>query len=110
MADSARFPPRMMLGFVVRRCAHAIGHDPTAAEFAAWANTYRARPEDPAVFLFGRAIGVAEAEVILRHPSREVASRSLRPFASEPCAAVAADPGKVTDFSAAAARLRSRAK
>jgi hypothetical protein len=30
--------PKMMLGFIVRRCAADIGHTPTADEFAAWAN------------------------------------------------------------------------
>ncbi|MCX8071801.1 MAG: hypothetical protein N3C12_05045 [Candidatus Binatia bacterium] len=64
-----------MLGFVVRRCAHAIGHDPSPEEFAAWANTYREEPFDRPTHLFGRPITVAEAEVILRNPGRLVRTR-----------------------------------
>jgi len=29
---------KMMLGFIVRRCAAELGHNPTADEFATWAN------------------------------------------------------------------------
>jgi len=44
--------PKMMLGFVVRRCATAIGHDPSAEEFTAWANTYH--DGERTIYLFGR--------------------------------------------------------
>ena len=67
---------RMALGFVVRQCTIDIGHVPTPRELAQWANhqldhrgEYR---------LFGRAISSAEAEVILRHPGREVTVRPER--------------------------------
>jgi hypothetical protein len=67
---------RMSLGFVVRQCAIELGHMPTARELAQWANhqldhrgEYR---------LFGRTISSAEAEVILRHPGREVTVRPER--------------------------------
>ncbi len=66
---------KVMLGFLVRRCAHAIGHEPSPEEFAAWANTFREEPWDRPTYLFGRAISVAEAEVILRHPGRAVRTR-----------------------------------
>jgi hypothetical protein len=64
--------PKMMLAFVVRRCIVELGHPPTAAEFAAWANGGATR-------LFGRAISVDEARVILRHQSRLVSAKSAMP-------------------------------
>lgn len=83
---------KIMLGFLVRRCAHAIGHDPSPAEFAAWANTFREEPGDRPKFLFGRPISVAEAEVIMRNPGRAVRTR-LGPLSSpadtESCATAA---------------------
>ncbi len=103
----------MMLGFVVRRCANMIGHDPSAAEFAAWANTYRDEEEGRIVYLFGRPISVREAEIILKHPSREVSARGARPYESaQPVNPQVFDKpdSKVTSLAAAAARLRSRAK
>lgn len=63
---------KMMLGFVVRRCVVALGHHPTAAEFADWANSGNAR-------LFGRPISEAEAGVILRHRARLVTAKSAAP-------------------------------
>src|SRR5207244_9730022 len=33
--------PQIMLGFVVRQCAVALGHPPTPDELAAWANEQR---------------------------------------------------------------------
>lgn len=68
-----------MLGFLVRRCAQAIGHEPNAGEFAAWANNYREHPEERARYLFGRPITVEEAEVVMRHPSRAVSTRLAPP-------------------------------
>jgi hypothetical protein len=106
MLPSPKLPPKMMLGFVVRRCANAIGHNPSPEEFTAWANTYR--EEGRAVYLFGRPISVREAEVILRHPARPVSARMAKPYDcvdNEPVVSA-----KVTSFAAAAARLRSRVK
>ncbi len=66
-------PLRIMLGFVVRRCAVGIGHQPTPAEFAEWANNQRdARGR---YRIFGRAISPEEARIILRHPGRLVTVR-----------------------------------
>ena len=66
-------PLRIMLGFVVRQCAIALGHAPTATELARWANEQRdARGR---YRIFGRPIGVDEARVILRHPGRLVTVR-----------------------------------
>lgn len=99
--------PKMMLGFVVRRCAVAVGHEPSAEEFAAWANNHK--DGDRTVYLFGRPISVSEARVILRHPGRPVTARSAA--AQEQAAAedVAAST-RVTSFTAAAARLKARGK
>ncbi len=67
---------RIVLGFLVRECAVALGHAPSPAELAAWAN---ARGDDKgACCLFGRAITVDEARIILRHPGREVTVRGER--------------------------------
>jgi hypothetical protein len=101
----------MMLGFVVRRCANAIGHDPSAAELAAWANTYRDEVDGRPAYLFGRPISVREAEIILRHPAREVSARSARPYECVPADLVEERvTAKVTSFAEAAARLRARVK
>jgi len=69
--------PKMMLGFIVRRCTVALGHAPTPAEFAAWANSQRR--EGKAACLFGRPITEREAAVILRHPARPVSARGAAP-------------------------------
>lgn len=66
-------PMRIMLGFVVRRCAAALGRSPTPEDLAEWANNQRDRRGDYAIF--GRAISAEEAQVILRHPSRMVTVR-----------------------------------
>ena len=68
-----RAPLQIMLGFVVRHCAVALGHPPTPAEFARWANEQRdARGR---YRIFGRAITAGEARVILKHPGRLVTVR-----------------------------------
>src|SRR5207245_2780281 len=59
-------PLRIMLGFVVRRCAVALGHPPTPQELMEWANDQR--DSRGRYRIFGRAIGIEEARVILRHP------------------------------------------
>jgi len=66
-------PLKIMLGFVVRQCAVALGHAPTPAELAEWANNQR--DERGRYRIFGRAITVDEARVILRHPERMVSVR-----------------------------------
>jgi hypothetical protein len=68
--------PRMMLGFVVRRCAVALGRSPSAAEFAAWANDHGTDGER--YCLFGRPISEDEARLILAHPGRLVTAKSAR--------------------------------
>ncbi|MEW6268966.1 MAG: hypothetical protein AB1689_06665 [Thermodesulfobacteriota bacterium] len=87
-ADSAGEPPpgdgrrdllsggKMMLGFVVRECAVALGHEPTPDELAEWAN--HQQDERGEFCLFGRAITAAEARVILKHPGRPVSVRESR--------------------------------
>ena len=65
--------PKIMLGFVVRQCAVALGHAPSPEELARWANEQRdARGR---YRIFGRAINVDDARVILRHPGRLVSVR-----------------------------------
>jgi hypothetical protein len=98
--------PKMMLGFVVRRCAVAVGHEPNAEEFAAWANTYR--EGDRTVHLFGRPISVREAQVILRHRGRPVAARSATPY--ERVREDDATAGNVTSLMEAKARLQARSR
>jgi len=66
-------PLRIMLGFVVRQCAVAVGHPPTASELAAWANDQRDRRGRYRIF--GRAITAEEARVMLKHPGRLVTVR-----------------------------------
>lgn len=69
--------PRMMIGFVVRRCAVDLGRAPTAAEFAVWANHRGANGRGYA--LFGRPITEAEAQMILRHQARLVTAKRAAP-------------------------------
>jgi hypothetical protein len=105
MATGPKALPKMMLGFVVRRCAVDVGHQPTAEEFAAWANEQR---DGLRTFcLFGRPISVPEARLILRHPGREVTTRDL---ATAPPVPVSHDATRVTSFADAAVRLRARRK
>lgn len=66
-------PLRMMLGFVVRQCATALGRPPTPIELADWANNQW--DANGRYHIFGRAITPDEARVILRHPSRMVTVR-----------------------------------
>jgi hypothetical protein len=67
---------KMMLGFIVRDCAVALGHAPSAEEFAAWAN--HQSDERGEFRLFGRAISVAQARVMLKHLARPVTVRPQR--------------------------------
>jgi hypothetical protein len=64
---------KMMLGFIVRRCASQIGHPPTPEEFADWANNQE--KEGRRYSLFGRPISAATAGIILHHPGRLVTAR-----------------------------------
>jgi hypothetical protein len=61
---------KMMLGFIVRRCAADIGHAPSPTEFASWANG-RAR-SGKHLCLFGKEISPAIAKVMLGQPGRMV--------------------------------------
>jgi hypothetical protein len=61
---------KMMLGFIVRRCAADLGHTPTPYEFAAWANGHGRNGYSHC--LFGKAISAAAAKVMLSQPSRLV--------------------------------------
>ena len=71
--DRRGAPPKIMLGFVVRQCAVALGHPPTPAQLADWANEQRdARGH---YRIFGRPISAREAAVMLRHPGRLVTVR-----------------------------------
>jgi hypothetical protein len=74
------YPLKMMLGFVIRRCAVALGHPPTPAELAEWANNQR----DPRgrYKIFGRPISVEDARVIMKHPGRLVTVRGAWPGAT----------------------------
>lgn len=100
--------PKMMLGFVIRRCAVAVGHEPDAEEFAAWANSYR--EGERTVYLFGRPISAGEAQVMLRHQRRPVAARSAAPYERIREDGGDAPAGKVTSFLEAKARLQARTR
>ena len=69
-------PVRVLLGFLTRECAIALGHQPTARELADWAN--HQRDERGVYCLFGRKISPDDATVILKHPKREVTVRRAR--------------------------------
>ena len=61
---------KMMLGFIVRRCAADIGHRPSPAEFAHWANSQH---ENGKRFcLFGKEISPSIAKVMFSQPGRLV--------------------------------------
>jgi hypothetical protein len=83
--DARPEPPRIMLGFIVRQCALALGHTPTPDELAEWANNQhdtRGRYR-----VFGRPITIEDARVILSHPGRLV---TVRPGPRWPFRAIAA--------------------
>lgn len=61
---------KMMLGFIVRRCAADIGHPPTPDEFASWANEQREGAKR--YCLFGKAISPSVAKVMFSQPGRLV--------------------------------------
>ena len=71
--DARLEPPKIMLGFIVRQCAVALGHMPSPDELTEWANNqHDARGR---YRIFGRPITVHDAEVILNHPGRLVTVR-----------------------------------
>ena len=111
MPFASRALPKMMLGFVVRRCTVDMGHQPSPEEFAVWANDYK---HGTGIYrLFGRPITVDEARLILRHRSRIVTARSAAPHERIlPEVGVASGNGTavVVSFSEAMARLKARAK
>lgn len=98
--------PKIMLGFVVRRCAVAVGHDPSPEEFAAWANAYRQGGRT--VYLFGRPISTEEARLILRHRGRPVAARGAA--GDDRLAAGSSSSGAAGVASLAEARARREAR
>ena len=70
LRNSKNGAPKMMLGFIVRRCAADIGHTPSPDEFAAWAN---ARRQDGHEYcLFGKPISPSIAKVMFQQPGRLV--------------------------------------
>ncbi len=72
-ADNAK-GRKVMLGFVVRRCARELGHSPTPDEFALWANNQQWDGER--YHIFGQAISAEAAKIMLRSLDRLVTVRS----------------------------------
>jgi len=64
---------KMMLGFIVRRCACELGHPPTPEEFAEWANNQER--DGRRLSLFGKPISAFAARIILTQPGRLVTAR-----------------------------------
>jgi hypothetical protein len=73
-SGSQKGAPKMMLGFIVRRCAADIGHTPTPDEFAAWANGASRSGEGHC--LFGKPISATIAQIMFRQPGRLVTVRA----------------------------------
>lgn len=108
MASGTATLPKMMLGFVVRRCAVAVGHEPSAEEFAAWANNHQ--DGDRSFCLFGRPISVGEARIILRHRGRPVSARGAAAHECIVDEEAAPTSTKVVSLADAMARLKARAR
>jgi len=72
--DSRNDSPKMMLGFIVRRCAADLGHPPTPDEFAAWANGQRQNGRHYCIF--GKPITPSVAKIMFRQPGRLVTVRA----------------------------------
>ena len=66
--NSRRDDSKMMLGFIVRRCAAELGHPPTPDEFATWANGKTSNQ----LCLFGKEISSSIAKVMFSQPGRMV--------------------------------------
>ena len=62
-----------MLGFIVRRCAADLGHNPTPDEFAAWANEHNLNGQR--CCLFGKPISPSVAKIMFSQPGRLVTVR-----------------------------------
>ena len=73
---------KVMLGFVVRRCARELGHTPTPHEFAAWANNQSLDGER--YNIFGQAISAEAAKVMLRRLDRLVTIRAREVIVRQP--------------------------
>ncbi|MDE0035580.1 MAG: hypothetical protein OXU75_20935 [Deltaproteobacteria bacterium] len=73
---------KVMLGFVVRRCARELGHTPTPHEFAVWANNQSLDGER--YNIFGQAISAEVATVMLRRLDRLVTIRSRDVILGQP--------------------------
>src|SRR5215467_10199147 len=71
---SKQHASKMMLGFIVRRCAADIGHTPTPDEFAAWANGENQKGKG--YCLFGKPISPTIAQIMFRQHGRLVTVRS----------------------------------
>jgi hypothetical protein len=74
MRDLKNDPPKMMLGFIVRRCAADLGHAPSPDEFAAWANEQKQNGHS--YCLFGKPISPYAAKVMISQPGRLVTVRA----------------------------------
>jgi hypothetical protein len=61
---------KMMLGFIVRRCAADLGHTPSPDEFARWANGDNLKGSR--FCLFGKEISPTAAKVMFTQPGRLV--------------------------------------
>jgi hypothetical protein len=61
---------KMMLGFIVRRCAADLGHTPTPDEFAGWANAQKQNGNS--YCLFGKEISSSAAKLMFTQPGRMV--------------------------------------
>ena len=73
---------KVMLGFVVRRCAKELGHSPTPDEFALWANNQKLDGER--YHIFGQAISPEAAKIMLRSLDRLVTVRSPEVIVGQP--------------------------
>jgi hypothetical protein len=71
--ESKKDAPKMMLGFIVRRCAADLGHAPSPDEFASWANEQK--QNGTRYCLFGKPISPAVAKIMISQPGRLVTVR-----------------------------------
>lgn len=74
LLNSSKSARKMMLGFIVRRCAADLGHSPTPDEFAAWANDQYENGRR--YCLFGTPISPSVAKIMFGQPGRLVTVRS----------------------------------
>src|SRR5207253_10962655 len=77
---SNKAAPKMMLGFIVRRCAPDLVHNPTPDEFAAWANGQSQNERRYCVF--GKHISHLVAKNMFSQPGRLV---TVRPEVLDNC-------------------------